>query len=312
MSVALQFPCHLCPLSFSRKTNLQRHVAQVHENKKDYVCGVNECDRSFKRKHDLAKHHAAFHESAVVNTSGITAQPLLPTSRVSSLFGCSVPHCLARFDTRAAFTEHFLAQHAPPSSAEHAASTAPTTTTTTTATTSVTELSYSPDMTAKAATAVLSPPITSAVLCLSTAVPATPIALEERSKRVHADEDLVESADVEAAALALCCCAEPQDDSNDRDKRRKREGVAKSLSRALLCCKWTITKQGGADCHGSHRYQHLHQLHSANAPVARLVDLAWKPLDLPLDDSEWWWWESLTEPSASSSTATATVNDFHR
>jgi hypothetical protein len=309
-SVALQFPCHLCALSFSRKTNLQRHVSQVHENKKDYVCSANECDRSFKRKHDLAKHHAAFHEAGGVTDAsfGFAAQTPLPASRLSSLFGCSVPHCPARFETRAAFTEHFVARHA-----ANTSSTASTTTTT-----SATELvssSVSTDISATALAAA--PPTTSGpvALCLSTAVAAVPMTAtvhEERVKRVHGDEDSVESADVEAAALALCCCAEPQDDSNDRDKRRRREGVAKSLSRALLCCKWTMTKQGGVDCHGSHRFQHLHQLHSVSAPVAGLVDLAWKPLDLPLDDSEWWWWESLTEPSASSSTATATVNDFHR
>lgn len=281
------------------------------------MCSANECGRAFKRKHDLDKHAAAFHQSPVPNVRSATEinGGCPPPVGVSDVFGCPAPHCSARFDSRAACAEHFVTAHAPRSNKPATASTnTPATASTTRVVAPIAAIIACSPLSADLAAETR--PCAQAELVLSPAPSqhlAAPNGVEERKKRIHfdhgtddvADEaDAADSDDVEAAALALCCCSEPTDGGGgEGDKRRKRE-VVKSLSRALLCCKWTKSAEGGVDCHGTHRFQHQHQQHNNVNVVVGDVNLAWKPLEHPLDDTAWWWDSFADDTSVSTSVAT--------
>ena len=48
-------------LVFDRSYNRNKHVASVHERKKDYACPNDKCAKAFARKHDLSRHIQSFH-----------------------------------------------------------------------------------------------------------------------------------------------------------------------------------------------------------------------------------------------------------
>ena len=50
-------PC----LVFDRSYNRNKHVASVHERKKDHVCPNAKCAQAFARKHDLRRHFQSKH-----------------------------------------------------------------------------------------------------------------------------------------------------------------------------------------------------------------------------------------------------------
>ena len=58
------FKCNICDYSCSTKSDLNRHVASVHEGKKPFKCDI--CDYSSSRKGDLIKHVASTHEGKKV------------------------------------------------------------------------------------------------------------------------------------------------------------------------------------------------------------------------------------------------------
>ena len=51
--------CEVCGKDYSKKSNLNRHVMSVHEDKR-YQCSV--CNKQFKRRYILSK-HMKLHES---------------------------------------------------------------------------------------------------------------------------------------------------------------------------------------------------------------------------------------------------------
>jgi hypothetical protein len=55
------FSCTQCSKTFTRSSNLQRHIACVHEEQRRFVCPEPDCRKSFKRKRDLDGHVYATH-----------------------------------------------------------------------------------------------------------------------------------------------------------------------------------------------------------------------------------------------------------
>jgi uncharacterized Zn-finger protein len=55
------FTCKACDYKSSRKTDMNRHIASVHEGKKPFKCGA--CDYMSVRKVDLKKHISSVHEN---------------------------------------------------------------------------------------------------------------------------------------------------------------------------------------------------------------------------------------------------------
>ena len=53
--------CHICKRGFKKLNDMKRHVASVHEGRKDFTCNV--CYKAFTRKADLNKHIARLHET---------------------------------------------------------------------------------------------------------------------------------------------------------------------------------------------------------------------------------------------------------
>ena len=57
------FKCDICDFSCSQYTNINRHVAFVHEGKKPFKCDTcDTCDYSCSQKSDMNKHFASVHE----------------------------------------------------------------------------------------------------------------------------------------------------------------------------------------------------------------------------------------------------------
>ena len=56
--------CNQCPLMFSNKGNMERHVKMVHEMIKNYKC--ESCTKSFFAKADLGQHHSEVHDGQKV------------------------------------------------------------------------------------------------------------------------------------------------------------------------------------------------------------------------------------------------------
>ncbi len=54
-SPPLRFPCNLCPLSFNRRYDLQRHV-YTHTGEKPFLCLTPDCGKTFTRKDALQRH----------------------------------------------------------------------------------------------------------------------------------------------------------------------------------------------------------------------------------------------------------------
>ena len=54
MDMKKPFKCNICDTSFTKKGNLKKHVASVHEGKKPFQCNI--CDASFAQKALLKKH----------------------------------------------------------------------------------------------------------------------------------------------------------------------------------------------------------------------------------------------------------------
>ena len=54
------FPCPECPLAFSQKVSLNKHIEIVHEGKKPHVCSV--CLTAFSTKGNLKNHIEMVHE----------------------------------------------------------------------------------------------------------------------------------------------------------------------------------------------------------------------------------------------------------
>ena len=59
-----RFICEICDDNFGQKGNLQRHLATVHEGKKQFKCSI--CNKNFEQKRDLNKHVATVHEGKKV------------------------------------------------------------------------------------------------------------------------------------------------------------------------------------------------------------------------------------------------------
>lgn len=53
------FKCHECPRAFKEKGNLTKHIASVHEKKKDHACGV--CGKRFAFRDGLLRHVSQVH-----------------------------------------------------------------------------------------------------------------------------------------------------------------------------------------------------------------------------------------------------------
>ena len=56
--IRLPFKCLVCERSFSNKSDLNQHVATVHEGNKPFKCKV--CEHSFSKKSSLKRHNALF------------------------------------------------------------------------------------------------------------------------------------------------------------------------------------------------------------------------------------------------------------
>ena len=54
------FKCEICGYSCSRKADLKKHVASVHDGKKLFKCEI--CDYSCSKKSYLEKHVASDHD----------------------------------------------------------------------------------------------------------------------------------------------------------------------------------------------------------------------------------------------------------
>ena len=54
------FKCEICDYSSSKKDNLKKHVANVHEKKKPFVCKI--CDKRFSEKARMTEHVKSVHE----------------------------------------------------------------------------------------------------------------------------------------------------------------------------------------------------------------------------------------------------------
>ena len=53
LPLAIPF-CHICYKGFSSKTNVRRHISAVHDGVKNFLCLV--CDRTFSLKDNLMRH----------------------------------------------------------------------------------------------------------------------------------------------------------------------------------------------------------------------------------------------------------------
>ena len=53
--------CQFCGKSFVSPNTLKRHVAAVHEERKDFQCQI--CEKRFSRQGDLRRHVATVHEA---------------------------------------------------------------------------------------------------------------------------------------------------------------------------------------------------------------------------------------------------------
>ena len=56
------FQCDICSVYFTKKNNLNGHIASVHEGKKPFKCDT--CDASFTSKQNLNKHIVSAHAIA--------------------------------------------------------------------------------------------------------------------------------------------------------------------------------------------------------------------------------------------------------
>ncbi len=72
------FACPKCDLSFSKSSNLSRHIASVHDEVRRFVCTHAGCAKAFKRKRDLDGH---------VNSVHLQATP----------YACDAPGCTRAF-----------------------------------------------------------------------------------------------------------------------------------------------------------------------------------------------------------------------
>ncbi|VDM33029.1 unnamed protein product [Hydatigera taeniaeformis] len=82
------FQCSECQKSFSRNSDLQKHIDAVHKGLRPYECAT--CQKRFSQKSSLKRHREAVHE-------GIKA------------FQCS--HCSARFSYDVHLKRHIRAKH---------------------------------------------------------------------------------------------------------------------------------------------------------------------------------------------------------
>jgi hypothetical protein len=63
-----QHACPLCPLKFSERANLKRHVKHMHLQLRDFTCPVPSCAQAFSRKSHLVHHLSGTrHDSAAVH-----------------------------------------------------------------------------------------------------------------------------------------------------------------------------------------------------------------------------------------------------
>ena len=60
ISSVKQFKCKNCNALFKRKSNLTRHIKEVHEKKKPFQCKI--CNSTFTQKHSLISHIKAIHD----------------------------------------------------------------------------------------------------------------------------------------------------------------------------------------------------------------------------------------------------------
>ncbi|XP_058821548.1 zinc finger protein 41 [Topomyia yanbarensis] len=64
-------PCNQCSMDFNSRVALLRHIAGIHEQRRDYICDL--CGRAFAQKSGL-KTHKATHDAAVYSCSTCPAQ----------------------------------------------------------------------------------------------------------------------------------------------------------------------------------------------------------------------------------------------
>ena len=58
------FMCNTCDTNFALKSDLKKHITEVHEGKRPFKCTHNECDRTFGLEKDWRSHEALVHSSS--------------------------------------------------------------------------------------------------------------------------------------------------------------------------------------------------------------------------------------------------------
>lgn len=68
------FDCELCDNKFYRKHHLERHIQNIHEGQRPWIC--NECGFAFHQKPNLGKLHA---KARVVIRGNVIMLVIIPT-----------------------------------------------------------------------------------------------------------------------------------------------------------------------------------------------------------------------------------------
>ena len=66
------FNCNLCPQTFNRKSNFDRHLGTVH-GENNFKC--DQCDQTFSRDDKLKRHIQGNHENKILNVRYVISLP---------------------------------------------------------------------------------------------------------------------------------------------------------------------------------------------------------------------------------------------